>query len=223
MEYLTVKQASRKLGVTPHTIRAWIRELKEKEPITHSTHILTHSHKFNKRHIVYTLTEDLVNEWESKIRTPLRTHSTHSNTHFVTYPDVEERMGPPEQRDTRQDTSGQAVLSGVIETLQREIERQGDTLNQILQDHAKERERTDIIIMQLRADIMKLLPEGKQEQGKPPEEQDQEKPPEKPKQDTPEPPDKSGEQKPEEYKFTFGDRIWLFKEDVRRILNKRIF
>ncbi|MDX9798296.1 MAG: MerR family transcriptional regulator [Bacteroidales bacterium] len=223
MGYLTVKQASRKLGVTPHTIRAWIRELKEKEPITHSTHILTHSHKFNKKHITYTLTEELVNEWESKLRTPLRTHSTHSNTHFVTYPEAEERMGPPEQRDTRQDTSGQAVLSGVIETLQREIERQGDTLKQILQDHAKERERTDIIIMQLRADIMKLLPEGKQEQGKSPEKQEQEKPPEKPKQDTPEPPDKPEGQKPEEYNFTFGDRLWLFKEDVKRILNKKIF
>ena len=223
MGYLTVKQASRKLGVTPHTIRAWIRELKEKEPITHSTHILTHSHKFNKKHITYTLTEDLVNEWESKLRTPLHTHSTHSNTHFsthsVTYPEQEERMGPPEQRDARQDTSGQAVLSGVIETLQREIERQGDTIKQMLQDHAKERERTDIIIMQLRADIMKLLPEGKQEQGKSPEEQEQEKP----KQDTPEPPGKPEGQKPEEYNFTFGDRLWLFKEDVKRILNKKIF
>jgi len=219
MGYLTVKQASRKLGVTPHTIRAWIRELKEKEPITHSTHILTHSHKFNKKHITYTLTEELVNEWESKLRTPLRTHSTHSNTHFVTYPEAEERMGIPEQRDTRQDTSGQAVLSGVIETLQREIERQGDTLKQILQDHAKERERTDIIIMQLRADIMKLLPEGKQEQDKPTEKQEQEKP----KQDTPESPDKPEEQKPEEYQFTFWDRLWLLKEDVKRILNKKIF
>jgi DNA-binding MarR family transcriptional regulator len=220
MGYLTVKQASRKLGVTPHTIRAWIRELKEKEPITHSTHILTHSHKFNKRHITYTLTEELVNEWGNK----LRTHSTHSNTHFsthsVTYPEGEERMGftePPgrektQQGNSGQDISGQAVLSGVIETLRGEIERQGDTIKQILQDHAKERERTDIIIMQLRADIMKLLPEGKQEQGKPPEDKDQEKA----KQDTPEKPE-------QEYKFTFGDRLWLFKEDVKRVLNKKIF
>jgi hypothetical protein len=98
------------------------------------------------------------------------------------------------------------------------LRRQGETLKQILQDHAKERERADIIIMGLREDMKVLngrilaLTEGKKEQAEPPEMRDQEKP----KQDTPEGPE-------QEYKFTFGDRLWLFKEDVKRVLNKKIF
>ena len=124
-----------------------------------------------------------------------------------------------------QDNTGQAVLIGVIDTLRSELERQGETLKQMLQDHSKEREekarereRADIIIMGLREDVKNLnnkiflLTEGKQDQGEPPEKQDQEKP----KQDTPGPPEP-------EYKFTFGDRLWLLGQDIKRVLNKRIF
>jgi len=124
-----------------------------------------------------------------------------------------------------QDNTGQAVLIGVIDTLRSELERQGETLKQMLQDYAKEREerarereRADIIIMGLREDVKNLnnkiflLTEGKQDPGEPPEKQDQEKP----KQDTPGPPEP-------EYKFTFADRLWLLGQDIKRVLNKRIF
>ena len=123
------------------------------------------------------------------------------------------------------DNTGQAVLTGVIETLRGEIAAQRETLNRLLQDHAKERERADIIIMGLREDMKVLngrilaLTEGKKEKAEPPETRDQEKP----KQDTPGPPDKPEEQKPEEYNFTFGDRVYFLKEDIKRILNKKIF
>jgi hypothetical protein len=212
MGHLTVKEASRILGVKPHTLRAFIRELKERKPDTYSTHILTHTHKFNRNLESYTLTEDFVKE--------LKTHfSTHFSTYFSTHFD---RPGGPvagaEPETTRNEPLHQDILSGVINTLRGEIERQGDVIKQVLQDtakereaYAKERERNDIILMQLRADIMKLLPE-KKEQAEPPEEQ---KDQEKPKQDTPE--------KPEEYKFTFADKMYFLKEDIKRILNKKIF
>lgn len=109
-------------------------------------------------------------------------------------------------------------MTGVIETLRKELERQGDTIKQMLQDHAKERERADTIIMSLKGDVKQLndrlflLTEGKQDRAEPPEEQDQEKP----KQDTPETPE-------QEYKFTFGDRVYLIGQDIKRILNKKIF
>jgi len=101
-------------------------------------------------------------------------------------------------------------------TLNRELEAQRDTLNRVLQDHAKERERADTIIMRLREDVkglndkLFLLTEGKKEepgkegadiQGKPP--------------DTP--------GTPEDIRFTFGDRLWFLKEDIKRILHKKIF
>jgi len=106
-----------------------------------------------------------------------------------------------------QDNTSQAVLTSVIETLRQEIERQGDTIKQMLQDHAEERKRTDTIIMQLRADIMRLLPAGKAAPGNAPEVQDQGK----------------TETGPAEYKFTLSDRLWLFWQDVKKVLNKRLW
>jgi len=135
-----------------------------------------------------------------------------------------------EKQPAGADTTGQAVFIGVIDTLRSELARQGETLKQMLQDYAKEREerarereRADTIIMSLKQDVSELnnrlflLAEGKQEQGKPPEEQDQEQP----KQDTTEPPEDTG--KPEQYRFTWTDRVYFLLEDLKRILNKRIF
>ena len=42
-QFISVKEASQILGVTGHTLRAFLRELKEKEPDTYSTHILTYT------------------------------------------------------------------------------------------------------------------------------------------------------------------------------------
>jgi hypothetical protein len=110
------------------------------------------------------------------------------------------------------------LLTQMLNTLSREVEGTRDTLNRVLQDHAEERKRADTIIMQLRNDIqglndkLFLLTEGKKEepgkeeagadiQGKPP--------------DTP--------GTPEDIRFTFGDRLWFLKEDIKRILHKKIF
>jgi len=117
------------------------------------------------------------------------------------------------------DNTGQAVLTGVIETLRGEIAAQRETLNRLLQDHAKERERADLIIMQLRQDVKQLndkimlLTEGKKEQAEPPDLTT-----EQAKTEQPETPGKA-----EEYRFTVGDRVYFLKEDIKRILNKRIF
>ncbi len=203
MRQFTVKEASQEIGVTPYTIRAWIRELKEKEPHTYSTHILTHTHRFNKSLVIYTLTEDLVKTWKEKLH-------TYSHTYFSEPP--EQEKGKPE--NTGQDTTGQAVLTSVIETLRGEIERQGETINSLILSHKEERQRSDTLIAMLRGDVkalndkLFLLTEGKQDRAEPPEMRDKEKPPEK---------------KPEEIRFTFGDRVYLMKEDIKRILNKKIF
>jgi len=58
-----------------------------------------------------------------------------------------------------------------------------------------------------------LLTEGEQKQGKPPEETTKQV-----KTEQPETPGKA-----EEYRFTVGDRVYFLKEDIKRILNKRIF
>ena len=220
--FISVKEAGKQLRVKPRTIRAWIRDLKETDPGAYTTHILTHPHPYNQNQDIYELNEDFLKELQTRQR-------THSRTHFE-----EEKQG-------RENTPGkEAVNPGMFtqmfntlsrdleaqrDTLNRELEGQRETLNRMLQDHAKERERADTIIMSLKGDITELnnrlflLTEGKKEQTEPPEDTGQEKP----KQETPESPDKPEEQKPEECQFTFGDRLWLFKEDVKRILNKKIF
>jgi len=129
-----------------------------------------------------------------------------------------------------QDNTGQAViieaLQSRIESQERTLERQGDTIRQMLEDYgkerdnrAKERERADIIIMGLREDIKVLngrvlaLTEGKREQGKPPDTETPGKPAE--------PPEDTG--KPEEIRFTWTDKVYFLLEDIKRILNKKIF
>ncbi len=217
-QFISVKEASQILGVTGHTLRAFLRELKEKEPDTYSTHILTYTHKFNKSLVIYTLNEDFVKDLKKRF-------STYLHTHLHTYFDSPEQTAEQKRETPEKDTGSHEVFRGVIDTLQVEISAQRETLNRFLQDHAKERERADTIIMSLKGDITELnnrlflLTEGKKEQTEPPEDTGQEKP----KQETPESPDKPEEQKPEECQFTFGDRLWLFKEDVKRILNKKIF
>ena len=217
-QFISVKEASQILGVTGHTLRAFLRELKEKEPDTYSTHILTYTHKFNKSLVIYTLNEDFVKDLKKRF-------STYLHTHLHTYFDSPEQTAEQKRETPEKDTGSHEVFRGVIDTLQVEISAQRETLNRLLQDHAKERERADIIIMGLREDMKVLngrilaLTEGKKEKAEPPETRDQEKP----KQDTPGPPDKPEEQKPEEYNFTFGDRVYFLKEDIKRILNKKIF
>ena len=131
------------------------------------------------------------------------------------------------------DNTGQAVLTGVIETLRGEIAAQRETLNRLLQDHAKERERADLIIMQLRQDVKQLndkimlLTEGKKEQAEPPDLTT-----EQAKTEQAEIPGKAAESPEgttkqaaimEQYRFTVGDRVYLMKEDIKRILQKKIF
>ena len=77
-QFISVKEASQILGVTGHTLRAFLRELKEKEPNTYSTHILTYTHKFNKSLVIYTLNEDFVKGLKKRF-------STHLHTHLHTY------------------------------------------------------------------------------------------------------------------------------------------
>ncbi len=211
-QFISVKEASQRIGVTPRTVRGWIQDLKGKDPRTYSTHILPHSHRFNKNLETYTLTEELVNEWGNSFRTHFRTH----------FSAQKEPVIEPEKQDqgnTGRDTTGQEVLRGVIDTLQAEIAAQRETLNRLLQDHAKERERADTIIMQLRGDVkllndkIMLLAEGPKEQAEPPEETTKQV-----KTEQPETPGKA-----EEYRFTVGDRVYFLKEDIKRILNKRIF
>jgi len=38
MGYITVREASKRLKVKPRTIRAWIRDLKETDPVAYKTH-----------------------------------------------------------------------------------------------------------------------------------------------------------------------------------------
>lgn len=204
MGYITVKEASRKLGVTPRTVRGWIQALKEKDPVTYSTHILPHTHRFNKNLETYTLAEDLVKEWGNNFR-----------THFSAQKEAVIEPEKQERRNSGQDTSGQAVLSGVIETLQREIRRQGETIDRLIEKEREERLRADTIIGTLTRDVKQLndrlflLTEGKKEQAEPPEETTKQ--------------GKTEQPGPEEYRFTFGDRVYLLKQDIKKILNKRIF
>jgi len=110
--------------------------------------------------------------------------------------------------------------------LQVEISAQRETLNRLLQDHAKERERADLIIMQLRGDVKQLndkimlLTEGGKEQAEPPDLTTKQVKTEQP---GPEAVATKQAARAEEYRFTVGDRFYFLKQDIKRILNKKIF
>jgi len=225
MGFITVKEAGRRLRVKTFTIRGWIRQLKDSDPITYNSYIQTHIHKWNKNLEIYTVEEDFIKELQKRF-------STHSFTYSFTHPDIpqgagtEARPGGQKSTDknTRKETINPDIFNTVITTLNKELEAQRDTLNRILQDHAKERERADILIMQLRGDVkglnekLFLLTEGKQQEKETPPEtpgevvdkQAQEKAPET-------------QEKQEEITFTFSERVWLLGQDLKRILNKKIF
>jgi len=250
MNYLTTREASRKIGIKEDTLRGWIRELKDKEPSTYSVHILTHSHRFNKRLVTYRLSEELVETFK-KDNHALRPHTP------STYSGGLDEAVKTERTTTPQETPNQDLYLGIIDTLQEELqaqredlakiqedhkqeradivrerERQAETIDKIIETHNKEKERTDAIIMSLTRNISQLnerlflLTEGKLERVEHPQERDQEQPkqdqpaePEGPKQATPDQPITQAE----DYKWTFGDRLWLAKERIREILKKRIF
>ena len=175
-QFISVKEASQILGVTGHTLRAFLRELKE--------------------------------------------------THLHTYFDSPEQTAEQKRETPEKDTGSHEVFRGVIDTLQVEISAQRETLNRLLQDHAKERERADLIIMQLRGDVkllndkIMLLAEGPKEQAEPPEETTKQVKTEQP---GPEAVATKQAARAEEYRFTVGDRFYFLKQDIKRILNKKIF
>lgn len=211
--FLSVKEAGRKLRVKPRTIRAWIRDLQENDPELLKTHSLTHPHPYNASQVIYELEEEFLETLKTRQRTHLRTHKS---THFegdsepLPTPEKKDSGNPPEKEGLNPE-----LLTQMFNTLTKELEAGRETLNQVLQDNAKERERTAVIIMQLRGDIRtlndKLLTAGKGEPGtEKPEAQEpgKEEPPESPKEDI---------------RFTFGDRIFFLKEDIKRVLHKKIF
>jgi hypothetical protein len=218
-QFISVKEASQILGVTGHTLRAFLRELKEKEPDTYSTHILTYTHKFNKSLVIYTLNEDFVKDLKKRF-------STYLHTHLHTYFDSPEQTAEQKRETPEKDTGSHEVFRGVIDTLQVEISAQRETLNRLLQDHAKERERADLIIMQLRGDVKQLndkimlLTEGGKEQAEPPDLTTKQVKTEQP---GPEAVATKQAARAEEYRFTVGDRFYFLKQDIKRILNKKIF
>ena len=213
-KYISMKEAGLKLKVKPRTIRAWIRELKETDPEAYGTHTLTHPHPYNPMQAEYEINEDFLKELQERRRTHLRTHL---RTHFegVSEPSPEAVKGDTES--TPGNTVSPDLLTQMFNTLTRELEAQRETLNRVLQDHAKEREkhaeereRADILILRLREDIrglnekVFLLTEGKKEEPGNEGPGTVDKPP-----DT-----------PEDIRFTFSDRLWLWKEDVKRFLNR---
>lgn len=211
-QYISVKETGRRLRVKTFTIRGWIRQLKESDQITYNSYIQTHTHKWNRNLEIYTVDEDFIKELQKRF-------STHSFTYSFTHSDTplgEEKQDREKAPGT--EAGNPEMFTQMFNTLSRELEGQRDTLHRVLQDHAEERKRADTLIAMLRGDVKNLndklflLTEGEKEQ--PPETT-----PEKPSQDkTPETPGK-----PEDIKFTFADRLWFIGQDIKRILNKKIF
>ena len=203
MGYISIAEASERLGVTPRSIRLWIRYLKQTDPTAYGLHIRVRTQPDNPGQEVYELNEDLLKEFEEKVHTQIHTQvRTPSDT-------------PQKAESERQVNPDMSSI--IIDTLRREIERQGETLRQILQDHAKERERADTIIMGLRNDMhllnerIFLLTEGKeQEPETPPETPGQvvdETLQENPRQETP-----PGDS--EYMRVTVFERLWLWKQGI---------